>query len=37
MIGLCLLIYFIIEGIINVVVMKIMLKERKVNNYVKRN
>ena len=37
MIGLCLLIYFIIEGIINIVVMKIMLKERKVNNYVKRN
>lgn len=37
MIGLCLLIYFIIEGIINIVVMKIMLKERKVNNYDKRN
>lgn len=37
MIGLCLLIYFIIEGIINIVIMKIMLKERKVNNNVKRN
>lgn len=37
MVGLCLLIYFIIEGIINIVIMKIMLKERKVNNNVKRN
>ena len=36
MIALGLLIYFIIEGIINIVIIKIMLKERKVNNNVKR-